>query len=40
MAGSAWTNQIVALIVISASTGFPGLFEYSPAAGAGGRAGS
>ena len=35
MAGSAWTNQIVSLIVVSAGTGFTGIFTYSPAPGAG-----
>lgn len=36
MAGSAWTNQLVALLIISAAAGgFSGVFEYSPAPGAG-----
>jgi hypothetical protein len=36
MAGSAWTNQIVALIVVSAAQeGFAGVFEYSPDVAAG-----
>lgn len=36
MAGSAWTNQIVSLIILSAALqGFSGLFAYSPAPGAG-----
>jgi hypothetical protein len=36
VAGSAWTNQIVSLIILSASTtGFSGFFAYSPAPGAG-----
>ena len=36
MAGSAWTNQIVALIVVSAAQeGFTGIFEYSPDVAAG-----
>lgn len=35
MAGSAWTNQIVSLIILSAALeGFSGLFSYSPAVGA------
>jgi hypothetical protein len=36
VAGSAWTNQIQSLIILSAATsGFSGFFAYSPAPGAG-----
>jgi hypothetical protein len=36
MAGSAWTNQLVDLIILSAgASGFSGFFAYSPAPGAG-----
>lgn len=36
MAGSAWTNQVVSLIILSAALeGFSGLFAYSPGPGAG-----
>lgn len=36
MAGSAWTNQLLNLIVLSAAaSGFSGFFAYSPAPGAG-----
>lgn len=36
MAGSAWTNQLVSLIILSALLqGFSGLFVYSPTPGAG-----
>ena len=36
MAGSAWTNQLQNLIILSAATsGFSGFFAYSPAPGAG-----
>jgi hypothetical protein len=36
VAGSAWTNQIVSLIILSASAaGFSGFFAYSPAPAAG-----
>jgi hypothetical protein len=41
VAGSAWTNQIVSLIILSAALeGFSGLFSYSPAVGAGNLAAS
>lgn len=36
MAGSAWSNQLVDLLVISALTGgYSGYYEYSPSPGAG-----
>lgn len=36
MAGSAWTNQLIYLILLSASaSGFSGFFAYDPAPGAG-----
>ena len=36
MAGSPWTNQVVSLIILTEeTTGFSGLFGYSPTAGAG-----
>jgi hypothetical protein len=36
MGGSAWTNQLVDLIILAAqNTGFSGFFTYSPAPGAG-----
>lgn len=36
MAGSAWTNQLVSLIILSAAAqGFSGFFAYSPAPGTG-----
>jgi hypothetical protein len=36
MAGSAWTNQLLNLLILSAGqTGFSGMFVYSPAPGAG-----
>ena len=41
MAGSAWTNQLVNLIILSASQqGFSGFFVYSPAPGPGNLIGS
>jgi hypothetical protein len=35
MAGEAWNNQLVSLIIITAGGGFTGLFMYSPVPGAG-----
>jgi hypothetical protein len=35
MAGEGWNNQLVSLIIITAGTGFTGLFMYSPVPGTG-----
>jgi hypothetical protein len=41
MAGSAWTNQLINLLILTASqSGFSGFFVYSPAPGAGNLIGS
>jgi hypothetical protein len=35
MAGSAWTNQLINLLIIAAQSGFSGVFVYNPAPGTG-----